>query len=40
MTGAEATAAVIEVLSYVRGWCERHGTSALLDEICRSIPAV
>jgi hypothetical protein len=27
-------------MSYVREWCERHGTLALLDEIRRSIPAV
>ncbi len=27
-------------LRYVREWCERHGTSALLDEIRRSIPPI
>jgi len=27
-------------LNYIREWCERHDTSALLDEIRRSIPSV
>ena len=25
---------------YVHGWCEKHGTRALLDEIRRSIPPI
>ena len=27
-------------LNYIRAWCECHGTSALFDEIRRSIPSV
>jgi hypothetical protein len=25
---------------YIHRWCDQHGTRALLDEICRSLPAI